>query len=144
MDKIIKQYLALLFFALSLPAKASLGQTSAIIGKKNKNIKEVMAPLSAVKTKKTGQKRISKKTFISTLAKNNKQKEKLLEDMQKTKEQNIKTQKDNHSPYSFRPLLIQGQKRLIQKTKEMKMESGNIVESELFFVDIDFHKRIFE
>ena len=48
------------------------------------------------------------------------------------------------SPYSFRPLLIQGKKRLIQKTKDMKVESGSIAESQLFFVEIDFRKRIFE
>ena len=46
--------------------------------------------------------------------------------------------------YSFRPLLIQGKKRLIQKAKDMKVDSGNIAESKLFFVDIDFKDRIFE
>lgn len=52
--------------------------------------------------------------------------------------------KKDSSQYSFRPLLIQGKKRVIQKTKDMKLESGRIVESQLFFVDIDFQKRIFE
>ncbi len=45
--------------------------------------------------------------------------------------------------YSFRPLLIQGKKQVNQQT-DMKVESGSIVESQLFFVDIDFKKRIFE
>ena len=58
--------------------------------------------------------------------------------------QSAKTQNGNIPSYSFRPLLIQGKKRLVQKTKDMKVESGNIVESQLFFVDIDFKKRIFE
>ena len=55
-----------------------------------------------------------------------------------------KPQTSSFSPYSFRPLLIQGKKRLIQKTKDMKVESGNIAESQLFFLEIDFRKRIFE
>lgn len=50
----------------------------------------------------------------------------------------------NLSSHSFRPLLIQGKKRVIQKTKDMKVESGNIIESELFFINMDFKKRIFE
>ena len=54
------------------------------------------------------------------------------------------TQTKNSLFYSFQPLLIQGKKRLIQKTKDMKVESDSIVESELFFVNIDFQKRIFE
>lgn len=53
----------------------------------------------------------------------------------------IKTQ--TQGEYAFRPLLIQGKKRLIQEAKDMKVESGGIVESQLFFVDIDFQKRIF-
>ena len=55
-----------------------------------------------------------------------------------------KVPSDNFSAYSFRPLLIQGKKRLIQKTKDMKVEGGNIAESQLFFIDVDFKERIFE
>ena len=57
-----------------------------------------------------------------------------------------KTEQSLKSPfeYSFRPLLIQGKKRLRQKTKDIKWESGHIAESQLFFVDIDFKERIFE
>ena len=55
---------------------------------------------------------------------------------------NMKSQ--TNDSYSFRPLLIQGKKRLIQKAKDMKLEAGNISESKLFFVDINFQKRIFE
>lgn len=57
---------------------------------------------------------------------------------------NIQKEAKEESSYSFRPLLIQGKKRLIQKTKDMKVDSGNIVESKLFFIDIDFKKRMFE
>lgn len=57
---------------------------------------------------------------------------------------NTNSQADSFSSYSFRPLLIQGKKRMAQKSKDMKVETGNIVESKLFFVDIDFKKRIFE
>ena len=45
--------------------------------------------------------------------------------------------------YSFRPLLIQGKKRLVQKTKDLKIETDNILETQIFFVEIDFKKRIF-
>ena len=45
--------------------------------------------------------------------------------------------------YSFRPLLIQGKKRLIQKTKDMKVETDNILETQMFFLELDFKKRIF-
>ncbi|MDE0092355.1 MAG: hypothetical protein OXN83_03605 [Oligoflexia bacterium] len=45
--------------------------------------------------------------------------------------------------YSFRPLLIQGKKRLIQQTKEMKVKTDNILETQIFFVTTDFKKRIF-
>ena len=61
-----------------------------------------------------------------------------------TQSSNAKAQTGNFSAYSFRPLLIQGKKRLIQKTKDMKVEGGNIVESQLFFIDVDFKERIFE
>ena len=46
--------------------------------------------------------------------------------------------------YSFRPLLIQGKKRMIQKTRDMKIETGTVVESKLFFIEIDLKKRIFD
>lgn len=55
-----------------------------------------------------------------------------------------RTSQKASSSYSFSPLLIQGKKRLIQKTKDMKLESNNIAESRLFFINIDFQKRIFE
>ena len=45
--------------------------------------------------------------------------------------------------YSFRPLLIHGKKDLSKKIKEMKVETGTIVESQLFFVNKNFKKRIF-
>ena len=45
--------------------------------------------------------------------------------------------------YSFRPLLIQGKKRLVQKTKDLKLETDNILETKIFFVDTDFKERIF-
>ena len=45
--------------------------------------------------------------------------------------------------YSFRPLLIQGKKRLAQKTKDMKVETDNILETQIFFMEIDFKERIF-
>ena len=63
---------------------------------------------------------------------------------EETKDKALKEKEEEHSPYFFRPLLIQGKKRLIQKTKDMKVDSGNIVESKLFFIDIDFKKRLFE
>ena len=53
-----------------------------------------------------------------------------------------KKQEDPQS-YSFRPLLIQGKKRLIQKTKDLKLETANILETKVFFTEIDFKKRIF-
>ena len=63
----------------------------------------------------------------------------------KIKNPNQKQQdaKEKVPSYSFRPLLIQGKKRLIQKTKDMRVDSGDIAESKLFFIDIDFKKRIF-
>ena len=45
--------------------------------------------------------------------------------------------------YSFRPLLIQGKKRLTQKTKDLKLETDNILDTQIFFEEIDFKKRIF-
>jgi len=63
--------------------------------------------------------------------------------VQKEKELKNKGQAESDSKYSFRPLLIQGGKRLIQKTKDMKVDSRSITESELFFIDIDFQKKIF-
>ncbi|MCY4321414.1 MAG: hypothetical protein OXC37_03285 [Bdellovibrionaceae bacterium] len=57
----------------------------------------------------------------------------------KTKEQ-INTQ---NQTYSFRPLLIQGKKRLIQKIKDLEIKTDNILETEIFFENIDFKKRIF-
>ena len=46
-------------------------------------------------------------------------------------------------PYSFRPLLIQGKKEVGRQITEMKLETGALVESEVFFIDQDFKKRIF-
>ena len=46
-------------------------------------------------------------------------------------------------PYSFRPLLIQGKKELGRQIQEMKLETGAVIESEVFFIDQDFKKRIF-
>ena len=46
--------------------------------------------------------------------------------------------------YSFRPLLIQGQKRLSSRSKDMRVEGESIVESEMFLPQIDFRGRIFE
>lgn len=45
--------------------------------------------------------------------------------------------------YSFRPLLIQGKKRLIQTVKDLEIKTDNILETEIFFTNIDFKKRIF-
>ena len=45
--------------------------------------------------------------------------------------------------YSFRPLLIQGKKRMAQKTKDMKVETSDVLETKIFFTEIDFKKRIF-
>ena len=53
------------------------------------------------------------------------------------------TKPENLQSYSFRPLLIQGRKRLVQKTKDLKLETANILETKVFFTDIDFKKRIF-
>ena len=53
------------------------------------------------------------------------------------------TKQENLQSYSFRPLLIQGRKRLVQKTKDLKVETANILETKVFFTDIDFKKRIF-
>ena len=65
-----------------------------------------------------------------------------LSDVSAVKEQSASSLKKTKS-YSFRPLLIQGKKQVNQQA-DMKVESGSIVESQLFFVDIDFKKRIFE
>ena len=40
--------------------------------------------------------------------------------------------------YSFRPLLIQGKKRLFDQSKDMRVEGESIVESELFSLKVDF------
>ena len=85
-----------------------------------------------------------KKTRLETSKSHNLQKEQNVNSSEGNQRQSAKIQNNKLSSYSFRPLLIQGKKRLIQKTKEMKVESGNIVESQLFFIDIDFKKRIFE
>ena len=57
-------------------------------------------------------------------------------DQEQEKNEDVKT-------YSFRPLLIQGKKRLAQKTKDLKVETDNILETQIFFTEIDFKKRIF-
>ena len=45
--------------------------------------------------------------------------------------------------YSFRPLLIQGRKRLVKKAKDMEVKTDNILETQIFFLKTDFKKRIF-
>lgn len=58
--------------------------------------------------------------------------------------ENEKKLSGDPSLHSFRPLLIQGKKRLAQKTGDMKVETGSAAESRLFFERPDFKKRIFE
>ena len=64
----------------------------------------------------------------------------------RTKKQatSAETQGQSASSYSFRPLLIRGKKRMVQKAENIKTQAENIVESELFFIEPDFKKRIFE
>ena len=50
----------------------------------------------------------------------------------------------NIDTYTFNPLLIQGKKRDFEKSKDVKKQGETIVGSELFFIDMDFKKRIFE
>ena len=45
--------------------------------------------------------------------------------------------------YSFRPLLIQGGKKINKSLKNIKVDVNSVVESEVFFIDTDFKKRIF-
>ncbi|MBC6415372.1 MAG: hypothetical protein GDA46_03160 [Bdellovibrionales bacterium] len=55
------------------------------------------------------------------------------------KQTDMKKQSD---VYSFRPLLIQGGKK-IKNSNHVKVNINSLGESEVFFVDIDFKKRIF-
>lgn len=57
----------------------------------------------------------------------------------KSADQKLKTQ-----AYSFRPLLIQGKKQLVKKAKDLKVKDGKLNESEIFYIEMDFKKRIFE
>lgn len=56
---------------------------------------------------------------------------------------NTPSSKDNAENYSFRSLLIQGQKQLSEKTKEMKTDTKTITETEVLFIKTDFRNRIF-
>lgn len=55
-----------------------------------------------------------------------------------------KSNQTSQKPYSFRPLLIQGKKRVSRTARDLKIEGEEIVGSDLFFIDIDFKQRIFE
>ena len=59
------------------------------------------------------------------------------------KKANTSGEKVEVKDYSFRPLLIHGKKDVSKQIQEMKVETGAVVESEVFFVDQDFKKRIF-
>jgi len=47
------------------------------------------------------------------------------------------------SLHSFRPLLIQGGKKLRRNTKNIKVDINSISETEIFFIEPDFKKRIY-
>lgn len=46
--------------------------------------------------------------------------------------------------YSFQPLLIKGEKQSVKKAKNMKVKGEDIINSELFFIDIKIKDRIFD
>ena len=56
----------------------------------------------------------------------------------------VKKNQVKNEEYLFQPLLIRGQKQSVRKSKDMKKQGKNIIGSEVFFLDIDFKKRIFE
>ena len=123
-------FIAFFFEQSSFASKQKVGLSleSATIEKQNVNV----GPKSSTVEKQNSS---PKKNLIETVNVSN----------NKIKNPNQKKEdaKEKSSSYSFRPLLIQGKKHLIQKTKDMKVDSGNIAESKLFFIDIDFKKRIF-
>lgn len=45
--------------------------------------------------------------------------------------------------HSFRPLLIQGGKKLRRNTKNIKVDVNSISETEVFFIEPNFKKRIY-
>lgn len=45
--------------------------------------------------------------------------------------------------HSFRPLLIQGGKKIKDNTKNIKVDINSISETEVFFIETDFTKRIY-
>ena len=135
--KIFNQYF--LSFVLFFSVPTVFGQLKTVTNQKNVVSKETSASsLSASTIEINEQTTDNEKTSASTLVENNAPGEEIPGDKPD------KTKKERFSAYSFQPLLIQGKKRLIQKTKDMKVESENIAESKIFFVDINFKNRIFD
>ena len=57
---------------------------------------------------------------------------------------NTENQKEALSQvHSFHPLLIQGGKKIKDNTKNIKVDINSISETEVFFIETDFKKRIY-
>ena len=115
---------------------AVFGQTSAFTDQKNK-IQTLSNTKVLSDSKKNDDQQNNTKAETQAMAENHTQKnDAQTEQIPKhpaNKAQNTIAGINNISSHSFRTLLIQGKKRLIHKTKDMKVESGNIVESKIVF-----------
>ena len=133
------------FFVLLSFIVEGFSQRLAVANQKNTSVTSLDTTVLS-ESRKTAQLTNRQKDLIFSLSQNSEKKSnmKIQKDFTNAEDKTKKVKQKEAGSYSFRPLLIQGKKRLIQKAKDMKVESGNIVESQLFFVDIDFEKRIFE
>lgn len=122
-------------FVVFFIVQSSFSENTALTEKKNQMQQPKTQALNDSQTKMT-----TKQDITEMEANTNTKKE----TAKPTEVSNTNSHTDELTSYSFRPLLIQGKKRMAQKNKDMKVEIGNIVESKLFFIDIDFKNRIFE
>lgn len=65
------------------------------------------------------------------------------EGQEDSKDSNVVEQKADSDLHSFRPLLIQGGKKIKRNTKNIKVDVNSISETEVFFIETDFKKRIY-
>ena len=133
-------------FSKGTPATEDIN-SSSLINEKEKTTTKKISQSSIEKSQKPNQDSLIKTS--ANESQNPNQQEIVKASANKTSNQNLKPQQkkeeviDSSPLHSFRPLLIQGGKKIKRDSKNIKVDINSISETEVFFIETDFKKRIY-